>query len=111
MDLVVAWLDFHDELPQHLRRRIWRHFKDQLSQKTAVEDSIIMNDLSPSLRHNVSEYLMHDDVRYNPLFEGLPIHELSHLVVILEKVTVQHAELVVHDGEMGHAMFIIVKGL
>lgn len=110
MDLVMSWLDFHDELPPYLRRRIWRHFKDHLAKKTAVEDSIIMNDLSTSLKHNVCEFLMHDDVRNNPLFEGLPSSELSQLVVILEKVSVQPKEHICSTGEAGYAMFIIVKG-
>jgi hypothetical protein len=110
MDLVMAWLDFHDELPTHLRRRIWRHFKDHLAKKTAVEDAIIMNDLSESLKNNVCEFLMHDDVRNNPLFEGLPTSEMSQLVVILEKVMVQAEEKIVEKGECASSMYIMVSG-
>merc|ERR1719359_1628130 len=57
MNLVLSWLDFHDELPSALRRRIWRHFKEHLAKKTAVEDSIVMNDLPTNLKHTLSTFL------------------------------------------------------
>jgi hyperpolarization activated cyclic nucleotide-gated potassium channel 2 len=110
MDLVMAWLDAHDELPHPLRRRIWRHFKDHLSKKTAVEDSIIMNDLSTNLKNDVSAFLMHDDVKHNPLFEGLSTNDLSQLAFVVERVAVQSIEQICGEGEVGHAMFIIVRG-
>merc|ERR1719253_2130082 len=83
MNLVMAWLDFHEELPGALRRRIWRHFKEHLRKKTAVEDSIVMNDLPSNLKNTLAGFLLQDDVRYNPLFDSLPSSELPQLVLLI----------------------------
>lgn len=69
-----------------------------------------MHDLSPDLRNEVSTYLIHDDVRHNPLFEGTPPGFLSNIVSILQTVHAQPNDLVVEAGESGTAMFIIVEG-
>jgi len=110
MDLVTSWLDFHDELPKPLRRRIWRHFRDHLSKKTAVEDSIVMNDLPSTLRHHLSTFLLHDDVRHNMLFADLPSSELPQLVMIVEHANVASEETICFAGERGSAMYIVTKG-
>jgi CRP-like cAMP-binding protein len=110
MNLVTAWLDFHDELPAVLRRRIWRHFKEHLAKKTAVEDSIVMNDLPSNLRQTLAGFLLPNDVRYNPLFDSLPSHEFPALVMIVQYTSRVAEEVVCFRGERGHAMFILTKG-
>jgi hypothetical protein len=110
MNLVMAWLDFHDELPAALRRRIWRHFKEHLAKKTAVEDSIVMNDLPSNLKHTLSSFLLQDDIRYNPLFDGLPTHELPQLVLLVQHSARAPDETICFRGERGHAMFVLHKG-
>merc|ERR1712113_175856 len=105
-----AWIDHHGELPRLMARRIRRHFKHVLQEKTALDDSEVLKELSPELRCDVSRFIIHDDVRYNLLFEGLPATVLAKLVPILQTTHVEANEKIVSHNEPGVAMFIIVEG-
>merc|ERR1712176_1745788 len=72
MRLILSWLHHHVELPPSLRRRIKRFFQKHLTQKCAMDDIAIINDLSPALAHDVSFFLIHEEVRCNILFHNLP---------------------------------------
>jgi len=108
--LVQAWLDYHSELPRKLVRRVRRHYKTLLTDRTAMDDSEILEELSPELRLEVSKTIVNDDVRYNLLFEDLPSTALALLIPILQTTSVEAHELVVGENEPGVAMFIIVSG-
>jgi Ca2+-binding EF-hand superfamily protein len=110
MGLINAWLDHHTELPMALSRKVRRHFKFLLTEKTALGDASILSDLSPDLRIEVAQYIVHSDVRYNVLFEGLPSQALSLLVPIIQTTRVEVNERVVSHNEPGVAMFIILDG-
>jgi len=110
MEEVNAWLEYHTELPRSLRRRIRSYFKTSLSMKSAVPDSMIIDDLSPQLVHDVSFFLVQDEIRSNSLFANLPESALSQLMPILVKVTFERGERIVRRGESGLAMFILAEG-
>merc|ERR1719446_1196178 len=95
MEVVKSWIQMHPELPRVLRKRIWRHYKDKLTTVHAIGDMAVLNDLPPSLVEDITLYILDDDVRSNPLFEGLPQHALSRLVAVLEEVTFETGEVMV----------------
>merc|ERR1712113_339097 len=109
-DLIQAWIDHHNELPTTMSRRIRRHFKVCLIEKTALHDSEVLKDLSPELQTEVSKYLINDDVRHNLLFEGMPAAALSRLVACLQTTHTEANERIVTMHEPGMAMFIIYEG-
>lgn len=108
--LVQAWLNFHDELPRDLRRRIRRHFKDLLIQKTALDDNAVLNDLSPELRTDVAIFLVPVDVRDNTLFIGFPTNAFARLMLITRRISVQAEEIIVEIGDAGVGMYIVAEG-
>jgi len=110
MEVVMAWLRAHPELPRVLRKRIWLHFKDFLTSKHVVDDSLILNDLSPSLGEDVNLFLLDDDVRHNPIFEGLPAHALSRLNCVLVETMFVENEYIVSQELEWQAMYIIKSG-
>merc|ERR1719158_2491385 len=85
MSQVHAWLCHHSELPASLRRRIKHYFEKHLTQRAAVEDTAIINDLSPALIQDVSYFLINEQVRCSVLFHDLPNSALAHLMPILEQ--------------------------
>jgi len=110
LDLIVAWLNHHNELPRDMNRRIRRHFKQILGKRTALDDSEILKDLSPELRSDLSKYLINDQVRHCLLFEGLSSGAFAKLVPVLQLTHVETNERIVTSGEPGVAMFIISDG-
>jgi voltage-gated potassium channel len=110
MESVRSWLYYHEELPISLRRRIKRHFQRHLTQKSATEDATIINDLSPALVHDVTFFLVPNEVRCNVLFHNLPNSVLAQIMTILEQKEAEIDEMLVEIGDPGTAMFIITKG-
>jgi len=110
MEEVNTWLEHHTELPRSLRRRIRNYFKNSLLSKSAVDDSMIIDDLTPSLIHDVSFFLVKDEVRNNSLFLNLPESALSLLMPVLIKCWFERGERIVSRGDPGTAMYVISEG-
>merc|ERR1712232_892756 len=70
MESIHAWLRHHG-FPIEVRRRLRRYFKAYLAERSALDESAIMSDLSPELRKRVSQCLIDDAVRNHQLFAGL----------------------------------------
>lgn len=109
MDLIYAWLTHH-RFPPTLRRGIVHFFKGYLTEKSAVDEATIWQDLSPELQKNVGEYMIHEDVKSNPLFDGMGIHSVVQLQSVLRRFTVKPGHTIAEKGEVGSAMYIVVSG-
>merc|ERR1719424_1099390 len=109
MDLIHAWLQHH-KLPMAKKRFVRRYFKDFLTSKSAVSEADIWHDLSPELQKSVGEYIVHDNVKFNPLFDGLALGTVVRLQSILRRISVPTGHDVTHAGEVGTAMYIIING-
>merc|ERR1712014_215789 len=94
-----------------IRRRIIRYFREFFTEKAVVQEGDVINDLSPSLRNEVSKLVIHEDVRLNPLFDNLPTNAIARLGSIVQRVFVDEGHAVVQQGEAGLAMFIVNKGI
>lgn len=109
MDLIHAWLTHH-RLPMNMKRDLRRYFKAYLAEKSAVSEADIWHDLSPELQRDVGEFIIHEDVKCNPLFDGMSIGSVVRLQSILQRVTVLTGRTLTTKGEVGTAMYIIVDG-
>lgn len=109
MDHLQAWM-FHHRLPTDVKRTIRRYFKNFFVDKSAINDTEIWSGLSPELQREVAHHIVHEDVKNNPLFDGLSAGSIVHLQAILQRVTVLPGREVVKGGEVGIAMYIIVSG-
>merc|ERR1712083_928385 len=83
MDVIQAWADHH-HLPRPLRRSLRHHFEQVLNERSAAAEAEIFHDLSPELQHLVAEYVLHDDVKYNPLFDGMPVGVVARMQCIVQ---------------------------
>eukprot|EP00928_Gymnodinium_smaydae_P099194 TRINITY_DN9397_c0_g4_i1.p1 TRINITY_DN9397_c0_g4~~TRINITY_DN9397_c0_g4_i1.p1 ORF type:complete len:745 (+),score=88.97 TRINITY_DN9397_c0_g4_i1:61-2235(+) len=110
MDVVEAWLDHHGQLPSVLRRRIRRHFREQLSAKTSVDDRQIVGDLSPELRADAAYFIIHGSVRKNPVFADLPNSAMATFVDVLKSTASEAHDTIVSCNDPGTAMYIITEG-
>lgn len=111
METLNAWLDRHHSLPQHLRRRIRRHFRVHWKQVVKLgEDSVIIQELTRELRGDAAFYIVPEEVRKNPMFLNLHSSALATLVALLKKASADGVETIVSKGDPGTAMYVIVDG-
>eukprot|EP00930_Biecheleria_cincta_P028922 TRINITY_DN2012_c1_g3_i1.p1 TRINITY_DN2012_c1_g3~~TRINITY_DN2012_c1_g3_i1.p1 ORF type:complete len:720 (+),score=153.92 TRINITY_DN2012_c1_g3_i1:47-2161(+) len=110
MEVVQAWLDFHERMPAILRRRIRRHFKEHFRDKPVADDATIVSDLSGMLRADTAYFIIHEKVRSNPVFSGLPNSALANLLCCLKKTHAKNDENLVMSGDPGTAMYVIIEG-
>jgi len=111
MDLLQSWLDSHGQLPKLLRRRIRKHFKVTLSEKSVMDDSSVCSDLSPELRADTAFFIIHENVRQNPMFNDIPNSAMANLVDVLQKNYTNKNEYIVKAGDPGIAMYVLVTGI
>jgi CRP-like cAMP-binding protein len=110
MDQVRAWLYYHTDLPPTLRRKIKRYFQKALTQKAAIDDTAIIGDLSPALVHDVSLFLVPEQVRDNALFCSLPSSAMVEILPMLQYRESDAHDHIVSYGDPGIAMYIVTKG-
>jgi len=110
MEMLDAWLEFHEQIPMLLKRRIRRHFRRQLRSRTSVDDGMIIKSLSPELRADAASFVIHVEVRRNPVFLEMPNSALGSLVEVLQVCSSKRGESIVSNGDPGIAMYIMVQG-
>ena len=55
-------------------------------------------------------YLVHDEVRSNPLFDGLNTGSIVRLQSILQRLTILPGRTICTQGETGTAMYMVENG-
>jgi len=109
MDLVYAWLTHH-KFPTPVQRALRRYFKDYLSGRSAVDEASIWGDLSPDLQKMIGDYMIHENVKANPLFDGMGLSSIVNLQSILKTFSIHAGHVVTTEGDVGNAMYIIEDG-
>eukprot|EP00931_Biecheleriopsis_adriatica_P082731 TRINITY_DN5617_c0_g3_i1.p1 TRINITY_DN5617_c0_g3~~TRINITY_DN5617_c0_g3_i1.p1 ORF type:complete len:660 (+),score=105.48 TRINITY_DN5617_c0_g3_i1:177-1982(+) len=109
MDLVYAWVTHH-KLPKDLGLTVCRHFRHMMSERTAISEDEVWHDLSPELQKEVGEFVVHEFVKCNPIFDGIALSAVVRLQSILVKFTVFSGLTITDVGDVGSAMYIIEAG-
>jgi hypothetical protein len=75
IDTVSSYLDISN-IPEDLGRRVRRYYRHYFSKKTALDECLVLDDLSASLRLEVSSFLVHDMLLNDVMIFKLvnPIH-------------------------------------
>ena len=109
MDRVFSYMK-HNRLPRRMQRKIIQAYKRHFSDKTALADNGILDELDAGLKQEVAEYLCHKAVSTNLLFSELPKGMLLKLGSVLKPVTVEQGDDIVTAGEEGTDMYILLQG-
>jgi len=72
---------------------------------------LIVEDLPHDLRLEVSGFLVHSVVRFNPLLASAPKGVVEQLVSILKKVSYNSGDILAERDEPGDAMFMLAEGI
>lgn len=109
MDLIYAWSE-HNDLPRRLRILVCRYFRLHYSKRSAATEAQLWNDLSPELQKEVGSYVVPEDVRYNPIFDGVPFSAVVRVQCVLHTFTVFVGCTITTAGDAGSSMFMITQG-
>ena len=109
MDLIHTYMTIR-RFPRKLRRKVHRHFKKYFEERTALDETAILNDLAPGLRQEVGKFLLRDTVRGHFFYQYLPRGMLSKLVPLLKPCTGEIGRALVSEGAVGTAMWILEAG-
>eukprot|EP00930_Biecheleria_cincta_P013604 TRINITY_DN12043_c0_g2_i1.p1 TRINITY_DN12043_c0_g2~~TRINITY_DN12043_c0_g2_i1.p1 ORF type:complete len:745 (-),score=119.41 TRINITY_DN12043_c0_g2_i1:94-2301(-) len=109
MDLVYAWSSHH-ALPNELKTLVCRFFRLNYSRKSAIAESDLWNELTPELQKELGAYIVHEDVRYNPIFDGVPLSAVVRVQSVLHTFVIFAGRHITITGDAGSDMFIISSG-
>jgi len=109
MRLITAWIKHH-QFPDHLRKKVIFYFRAYLSEKSAIDDVAIMNDLPDALREECRKYVIHNHVRDNLMLQGLSNSVLRSVVQKLQLVMAEQQDYITRFGRSGTAMYVISQG-
>uniref|UniRef100_A0A7S3GJZ9 Cyclic nucleotide-binding domain-containing protein n=1 Tax=Palpitomonas bilix TaxID=652834 RepID=A0A7S3GJZ9_9EUKA len=106
---VEEYLSFRD-IPDPIKERT-RHYLESLwIRQRGMDETGILNELTLSLRTDISSHLHRNILESIPLFKGCDNNFFSSLCVLLRPIIFLPSEYIVRAGEAGESMFILSKG-
>jgi len=109
MDNVTSYMKKR-KFPKILFRKMRKYYKHYYEQRTALNESEILDDLSSQLRAEVALFLIHDIVYNIDLFHDLNPEMLAKLLTVLKPLQVMEGEGLATAGEIGREMYIVISG-
>lgn len=110
MDLIEAWLSYHN-LPKEMRKSLRSFFESFLQSNAVLNDAEIWHDLSPEMQRAVGSYLIPENVKNNPLFDGMDTGAVVQMQSILRTLVAPSGSSITEEGEVGTAMYVIDSGI
>eukprot|EP00931_Biecheleriopsis_adriatica_P055540 TRINITY_DN3286_c1_g1_i3.p1 TRINITY_DN3286_c1_g1~~TRINITY_DN3286_c1_g1_i3.p1 ORF type:complete len:675 (+),score=117.63 TRINITY_DN3286_c1_g1_i3:124-2148(+) len=110
MDRIYAWT-VHHKLPRQARVEVCRYFRHFLKHRSAIDEAEVWEELTPDLQQELGNYIVHEDVRYNPLFDHISLSAVVKLQSILIAFSVRAGGGIVRCSDAGAIMYIISSGL
>ncbi|KAH8061022.1 voltage-gated potassium channel [Aureococcus anophagefferens] len=109
MDSVAVWMKHH-RFPSRIRREVRRYYRAYYSQRLAIDEEAIFEDLATDLQQNIAEFLLHEVVIGHSLFASLPEGLVSKFVTLVRLTRAVDGDRIIVQGEESHSMFIILSG-
>ncbi|GMI14929.1 hypothetical protein TrVE_jg6054 [Triparma verrucosa] len=109
MDNVTSYMKKR-KFPKVLFRKMRKYYKHYFEQRTALNESEILDDLSSQLRTEVALFLIHDIVYNIDLFHDLTPEMLAKLLTALKPLQIGSGEVLSVAGEIGREMYIVISG-
>ncbi|GMH51745.1 hypothetical protein TL16_g01078 [Triparma laevis f. inornata] len=109
MDNVTSYMKKR-KFPKVLFRKMRKYYKHYFEQRTALNETEILDDLSSQLRTEVALFLIHDIVYNIDLFHDLTPEMLAKLLTVLKPLQIGSGEVLSVAGEIGREMYIVISG-
>lgn len=109
MDQLSSWMR-HYRFDSKLRRRTRSFFKRFYTQRSAIDERAILETLAPSLQDQVSQLLLHDYVKFHPIFRELPEGVLWRVLLITRTISFENGATVAHRNDLSLGLYIMQAG-
>ena len=109
MEGINAFMDYRG-LPQPLQRRIRDYYAYRWEKRLGFDESAILNDLSFSLREDVSLFLKKEVIEQVPFFKGATEELVREISLAMRPRVYMPGDPVFRAGEQGEEMYFIGRG-
>ena len=96
--------------PESLKQRIGNHFELAWQKNLGLDTDKLFDDLSPSLRTDLSLDLYLKAITSVPMFANKDANFTRLLSTVMQPMTVREGEYIVRKGEIGEEMFFLFQG-
>ena len=97
-------------LPRSTRLKILSFYDHKFKAQTVFSEQVILNELPPSMRHDLIADLYRDLIEAVPLFHGLPDDVIHMICLCLHPMPVQKGDVIIKQGAIGTEMYIVKSG-
>ena len=96
--------------PYEVRKRVRTFYAHLYENKTVFDEKEILSQLPAGMATELV-YLMYKSViDATPFFEGLPLDVQTKLCLSMKPYPALSGDVIMSEGEIGHEMFLIMKG-
>lgn len=109
MEGINAFLQYRG-VPVPLQRRIREYYSYRWEKRLGFDEVAILDDLSPSLRADISLFLKRDVIAKVPFFQGAGEELVRAIALAMRPQVYMDGDMIVRAGELGSEMFFIGRG-
>ncbi|OQR87469.1 tetrameric potassium-selective cyclic nucleotide gated channel [Achlya hypogyna] len=107
---VNAYMESRD-LPQSLQLRTRRYYRYFLQHKTVYDESRILEDLSTTLREEITDHYIRMTIKNITFFQDVPKGFTAYIAVHLKPLFLPPNTTVIKMGDYASEMFIVARGV
>lgn len=109
LDTIVSYMR-SKKFPKPLFRKVFSYFRHYYARKTACDEAQILNELSETLRVEVSSFMAYRRFYRNDLFNKMDVKYLTVILLMTKPMSKMQGEKIFTFGTIGLEMYIIIKG-
>jgi CRP-like cAMP-binding protein len=97
-------------LPRTTKAKILSFYDHKFKTQTVFSEQTILNELPPSMRHDLIGAMYRELIEAVPLFHGLPEDVIHMICMYLHPMPVQKGDVIIREGAIGTEMYIVKSG-
>ena len=109
MERINAFMEYRG-LPDALQHRIREYHGYRWEKRLGFDESVIVDELPPSLRAEVSLFLKKDVIEKVPLFKGAGTDLIRDIALAMHPLVYLPGDYIFRAGDQGKEMFFIGRG-
>jgi CRP-like cAMP-binding protein len=95
---------------EELRHRVRNYYESTLDERHFVDEQVLLDAMPKSLKATVLLNMNNEAVRKIPLFAAMGERFLMNLASLLQPFVCAAGDFIIHEGEVGREMFILIRG-
>ena len=109
MDAVKEWMTSRN-MPRRVFVRVRKYYEHFYTKKSAFDEEMIVSNLTPALRHDVTTILLRDSLGHFPLFALLGVEFQRSVYPALKPLGCNNGEVIYTRGEASEDIYFLRKG-